>query len=531
MFLSALAFLGSRRAEGQDKSPWGDFWFSPVGIRTSSGVRVTPASAMRLSAVFACTKVVSQTFAVLPFKMFRRRPDGGRDREHTHWLARLMRTPNRWQSAFEWREMLQAHLCLRGNAFNEIFDDGRGAVTELIPIHPDRIKAEATELGYRYAITNPDGSVRRVERQRIWHIRALTLDGVCGLNPIEVAAEVMGVALSGQSYAGRFFANDARPAGWIEYEGKFATSEAKQFFRDTWQKLQGGANRGKTAVLEKGFKYNESKINLVDLQFLELMKQSRSEIAGIFNVPPHMIGDLERATFTNIEQQSLDFVNNCMQPWAERWESSIRTAFLSDDDSETYDIEFDFANLLRGDMAARTAYYSGNIQNGSLTRNEARISEGRNPLDGLDKPLQPVNMQGANDPAPVQPTNPPKPAPAPSPKPRKRRNEGDEQDETQAAAPTGRVEALARSAAERLARRETAALLSLLTSSAPPAELQAAMVKHAAVVQQSLGVSSAAAAAYVEARIADPIRADHAEDDIYSAAFSKLETLALEGTL
>lgn len=523
MFLSVFAFGGSRRADVGDRSPWGDFWFTPVGLKSSTGLRVTQASAMRLASVYACTKVISETFAAMPFRMYRRRADGGRDPETKHWLVRLMRQPNAWQTAFEWREMLQAHLCLRGNAFNEIFDDGRGAVTDLIPIHPDRIKAVASTTGYFYRITNPDGTTRDVPRGRIWHVRALTNDGVVGLNPIEVAAEVMGMALAGQSYAARFFANDARPAGWIEYDGKFADPNVKQTFRDGWQRMQGGSNRGKTAILEKGFKYHETAVNNADAQFLELMKQSRSEIAGIYRVPPHKIGDLERSTFSNIEQQSLDFIQDCMLPWAERWESSVETAFLTDTDLDTFEIEYDFSNLLRGDMAARTAYYSGNIMNGSLTRNEARIAEGRNPLPGLSEPLQPVNMQAPGSPPPepgAAPRTPPQPAPAPSPKPRKK------------AEAEGRTEALAHAAAERVARREAKELAAVLSKTPVLAdELVAFEAKHAAFVAQALGVSDDAAEQYIQARRDDPIRPTHAEEDVFATALPRLETLALKGTL
>jgi HK97 family phage portal protein len=521
MFLSAFAFGPSRRADGDfnDRSPFGGFWFSQIGMKSSAGIRVTQASAMRLSAVYGCTKVISESIAVLPFKMYRSRTDGGRDQVTDHWLVRLMRRPNRWQNGFEWREMMQGHLCLRGNAFNEIVDDGY-QVQELLPIHPDRIKAEGTDYGYRYAITNPDGSVRRVERQKIWHLRALTNDGVCGVNPIEAAAEVMGVALAGQSYAARFFANDARPGGWIEYDGKFADDTAKLTFRESWQKMQGGANRGKTAVLTKGFKYHELTVNNADAQFLELMKQSRSEIAGIYRVPPHKIGDLERATFANIEQQSMDFVQDCILPWSERWEASAEETFLTDAERDTLEIELDFMTLLRGDMQARTAYYTGNISNGSLTRNEARILEGRNPLDGLDKPLQPVNMQPAGEPAIApQPANPPQPAPAPSPKPRKKA-EADSED---------RMQALARAAATRVARKER----NLVESAGGDLEkMERAFGRHAIFVAAAMDLPPTVAEHYVAERIAFLRANEHMEmDDFEAVASLDLERLALTGEL
>lgn len=525
MFLSAFLFGGGRRADGLgDRSVFGDFWFSPVGMLTGSGRRVTSDAAMRLSAVFSCVKVRSESFAVLPFRMYRKRSDRGRDEILDHWLVRLMQRPNRWQTGFEWSEMMQAHLDLRGNGFNYIVNDGRGGIAELQPIHPDRVKAEAinTPDGFRYVVNMPDGTQRRYARSQIWHIKGLSQDGVCGLNPIEVAAEAMGVGLAGQSYASRFFANDARPGGWIELDGKFPDEKAKETFRESWQRAQGGRNRGKTAVLEKGFKYHELTVNNSDAQFLEVMKQNRSEIAGMFRVPPHKIGDLERATFTNIEQQSMDFVQDCMQPLSQRWESSIRVNLLPDAEAESIEIEYDFSVLLRGDMQARSSFYTGMINNGSMTRNQARVEEGWNPLPGLDEPLVPVNMQPASAPPPQpgkQPAQPPQPAPAPSPKPRKKA-EADE-----------RMQHLARGAADRLARREAAAIVAAVASDNWPDRVAEAMNKHAAVIEQALGVTPEAVAAYIEARKADPIRAGHEEEDIYSAALAKLEILALEGTL
>jgi HK97 family phage portal protein len=356
-------------------------------------MRVSPDSALRLAAVYACVRILAETMASLPMVVYQRRPDGGKDKVTDHWLYRLMaKRPNRFQNPFEWREMLQGHLVLRGNAYNQIITNSRGEIIELMPIHPDRVKIELLRSGeYRYRVTDRSGTEVILPRGQVWHLRGLSSDGLMGMSPIELARENLGMALAAQDYGARFFANDAKPTGgWIEFPGSFKDSEAKKVFRESYQQAQSGANRGKVLVLENGMKFHEVGVTNKDAQFLELRKFQITDIARLFRVPPHMIADLERATFSNIEQQSLEFVMHTMTPWAERWEASIESDLLLERDD--IEIEFDFANLMRGDAASRSSYYQSGIQNGWLTRNEARIAENLNPIDGLDQPLRPLNM-------------------------------------------------------------------------------------------------------------------------------------------
>ncbi|BBE50817.1 Phage portal protein, HK97 [Ferriphaselus amnicola] len=391
-------FLSRWRASSSDRSPWGDFWFEPVSARSSSGMRVSADAALRLSAVYAAVRILSETMASLPFVLYRQRADGGKERVTEHWLYDLFaKRPNRFQNPFEWREMLQGHLALRGNAYNRIVSNARGEIIELMPIHPDRIRMELLPNGdYRYRVTDRLGNETIVPRGEIWHLRGLSSDGLLGMSPIELARESIGMALAAQDYGARFFANDAKPTGgWIEFPGSFKDNDAKRVFRESYQQAQSGANRGKVLVLENGMKFHEVGVTNKDAQFLELRKFQITDIARLFRVPPHMIGDLDRATFSNIEQQSLEFVMHTMTPWAERWEASIEADLLLDDDK--LEVEFDFANLMRGDAASRAGYYQSGIQNGWLTRNEARIAENLDPIDGLDEPLRPLNMVENSD--------------------------------------------------------------------------------------------------------------------------------------
>lgn len=409
MFISRF-----RAGAGGDRTPWGSFWFEPVTARTTSGMRVGPEHAMQLPVVFACVRVLAETFGVLPIKLYRRGSDGKKKPVTKHWLLDLLcGAPNQWQTPYEWREMLQGHLALRGNAFNRIVSAPDGSIRALIPMHPDRMRLEPlagkSEFDFRYKYTDRNGDVTYYAASEIWHLRGLSSDGVVGLNPIELARESVGLGLAAQGYGARFFANDATPGGgWIEFPGTFKDKAARENFRESYQNAQLGVNRGKAAVFEGGMKWHALGVTNKDSQFLEARQFSVSDIARMFRVQPHLVGDLSKATFSNIEQQSLEFVIYTMTPWAARWESSIKSQLLLSDDADI-EVEFDFAALLRGDAAGRSAYYHNGILDGWMTRNEARASENMEPMDALDEPLMPLNMvpvSQAGKTGPVDPENP-----------------------------------------------------------------------------------------------------------------------------
>lgn len=401
MFLTKM-----RASAADDRSPYGDFWFTPVAARSATGLRVSPDRAMQLPAVLACVRVLAESFSILPLRVYRN-VGSTRQRLTKHWLIDLLaRHPNPYQTPFEWREMMQGHLALRGNAYNQIIANRSGNITALMPLHPDRVKIEfigAGAFNYRYRYTDHDGVERPLARGEVWHLRGLSSDGVMGLSPIALARESAALGLAAQEYGARFFQNDAKPGGgWIEFPGKFKDKPARDTFRESWQEAQSGLNRGKIAILEYGMKFHELGLTNKDSQFLEARQFQVGDVARIFRVPPHLIGDLSKATFSNIEQQSLDFVIHTMTPWAERWESSIETSLLLEDEADI-EVEFDFTALLRGDQQARALYYHNGVLDGWMTRNEARDREGMEPLDGLDEPLRPLNMveeSQANDPPP-----------------------------------------------------------------------------------------------------------------------------------
>lgn len=452
MFLTRIR---ASAAEDADRTPWGNWWFQELGSRAMSGVQVTGDTALGLPTVLACVKVLAESFACMPFVMYRQRAtDTGRGtKDRRHWLYRLLaKRPNAYQSPFEWRLMLMGHLALRGNAYCQITANARGEITDLLPLHPARMTVRMLKTGdWVYDYSDANGKTITYLRHEVWHLRGMSGDGIMGYSPIRLAAEAIGEGLSMQAYSARFFGNDAKPGGWIEYPGHFSTSEKKLAFRDSWQQMQGGGNRGKVAVLERGMKFHEVGVSNDDAQFIESRSLKNEDICRIFRVPQHMAGILARSTNNNIEHQGIEFWTGTMLPVAELWEASVETFLLGQDGTDLveYDTEFDMSRMLRGDTAARTAYYASRMQWSSITPNEVRIAEGDDPLDlpGMDTPIRPVNMvpmgQTVTAPEPTDPGGQDDPAPP-------------AQQPDDAAAANARLHLMVTSASSRLARRAAA---------------------------------------------------------------------------
>lgn len=394
MLVSLFRGRGARADDGgsSDRSVFGNFWFEPVGLRTLSGARVTPNSAMALPIIWACVGKLSKSFAVMPFDLFEPLEPRGRKRRRDHWLYRLIaKSPNPWQSPFDFKVMLMGHLALRGNAFCQITSNARGEITELLPLHPDRMTIEVMPGGaWRYRYTDQDNKPIYYTRGDVWHLKWMSDDGIVGRSPIEIAREAIGEGLAMQSYSSRFFANDTRPGGWIEYPGKFSDESAKETFKQSWQKAYGGPNLRKVAVLERGMKYHQLALNNADAQFVEARAAKAAELPRIWDIPPHKVGVLDKATNNNIEHQSIEFWTDCIWPWAKMWADSM-DAFLLGADSGL-DAEFDIKPMMRGDGTSRATRIRSLVLAGVMMRNEGREEEGYDPLEGLDTPLAPLNM-------------------------------------------------------------------------------------------------------------------------------------------
>lgn len=368
-----------------------DFWYGPVAALSASGATVSADTALRLSVVFACVRVLSESVAKIPLRVMR----GVNEVVTDHPLSTLIaRRPNRWQTAFEFREMLQAHLSLRANAFAQIVYGRGGDVAELVPLHPDRVTIEQIgDFAVRYIVRDWQGQSRAFVQAEVLHLRQLPIDGFSGLSTVMAQRESIGSALSAQDYAGKFFKNGARHGGnWIEMPGKFESDEARAKFRSSWSASLSGANAYSTPIMDRGMKLHELGMTNTDAQFIESRKYSDSDLCRMFLVPPHMVGILDRATNNNIEQQSAEFYQGTLMGLFRRWEESLEVQLLTDDDAQSLRIEFDVKQLLRANSDARSKYLHNAIIDGWMTRNEARLEEGYEPLAGLDEPLHPLNM-------------------------------------------------------------------------------------------------------------------------------------------
>ena len=444
-------FISRIRADaGGDRSPSGSFWFEPIGARTGSGLRVTPDAAMALPAVWACVNVLAKSFAVMPFNLWEP-SELTRKKRTDHWLYKLIcKAPNRFQSPHEWKMMLMGHLALRGNSYQQIGERG-GAINELLPLHPDRMKMELLDNGsYRYRYTDQFGKEVVFLRSEIWHLRGLSNDGIVGLSPIEVAREAVGEGLAMQGYSSRFYHNDARPRGVINFDGRFADKSARQTFKESWQESQGGRNAGKIAVLEKGMSYQELKLTNADSQYLESRGANLSDIARIFGLPPHKVGDLSKSTNNNIEHQSIEFWTDAMHPWGCCVASSMEFALLGPD--TTLDCEFDIRPLMRGDGKTRSERLNRLVLGGILKPNEGRAEEGYDPEPGGDVLLRPLNMGTVNDDGSVEAPEPPEVETEDTPGGPTQPG-GESPDGTDRTGPESRMVALLSGNASRMARR------------------------------------------------------------------------------
>ena len=305
---------------------------------SSAGKRVNERSAMQMTAVYSCVRILAEAVAGLPLHLYRYKEDGGKEKAIDHPLYLLLHDePNPEMSSFVFRETLMTHLLLWGNAYAQIIRNGKGEVIALYPLMSDRMTVDRDRDGklyYEYTVSTDDaptvkGTVVRLKPSDVLHIPGLGFDGLVGYSPIAMAKNAIGMAIACEEYGAKFFANGAAPGGVLEHPG---TIKDPQRVRESWQSTFGGSgNANKIAVLEEGMKYTPIGISPEQAQFLETRKFQINEIARIFRVPPHMVGDLEKSSFSNIEQQSLEFVKYTLDPWVVRWEQSLTRSLLSTD--------------------------------------------------------------------------------------------------------------------------------------------------------------------------------------------------------
>ena len=368
------------RDKPQNRTVGSNFTFFMGG--STSGKPVNERSAMQMTAVYSCVRILAEAIAGLPLHIYKYNEDGGKEKAIDHPLYLLLHDePNPEMSSFVFRETLMTHLLLWGNAYAQIIRNGKGEVIALYPLMPNKMTVDRDENGqlyYTYQRANEEahtmeGSSVILKPYDVLHIPGLGFDGLVGYSPIAMAKNAIGMAIACEEFGAKFFANGAAPSGVLEHPG---TIKDPSKVRDAWQSQFGGSsNSGKVAVLEEGMKYTPISISPEQAQFLETRKFQINEIARIFRVPPHMVGDLEKSSFSNIEQQSLEFVKYTLDPWVLRWEQSMARALFTIDEKKEYFIKFNLEGLLRGDYQSRMNGYSIARQNGWMSANDIRELE------------------------------------------------------------------------------------------------------------------------------------------------------------
>ncbi len=360
-------------------SPKNSFWSSPYSFffgASSSGKAVNEKTALQTTAVYACVRILAETIASLPLHTYRY-STGGKEKAQDHPLYYLLHSePNPEMTSFVFRETLMGHLLLWGNAYAQIIRDGRGRVLGLYPLLPSKMLVNRTDQGILYYQYEKDGQTYFLPDTDVIHIPGLGFDGLVGYSPIAMAKNAIGMAIATEEYGAKFFANGASPGGVLEHPG-VVKDPGK--IRESWNAVyQGSGNAHRVAVLEEGMKFQPIGIPPEQAQFLETRKYQLNEIARIFRIPPHMIGDLEKSSFSNIEQQSLEFVMYTLDPWVIRWEQAISRVLFSDSEKRQYFVKFNVDGLLRGDYQSRMNGYAVGRQNGWLSANDIRELENLN---------------------------------------------------------------------------------------------------------------------------------------------------------
>jgi HK97 family phage portal protein len=413
--------MGARLARTNDTTSdalnWSDWgWSTP----TAAGVAVNQASAMQVSAVFACVSIISYDLAKLGASIFRGDRMGKRTKAKDHYLYSLMQKPAPWLTWFEFCGMLQCSVLLRGNGYAVIIRDYRGQPTMLVPINPDRVALwEAPDGSLFYMVTRSGlhemavlaNEPLLIQSEDIFHLKALTMNGLLGLSPIGMARESIGLAIAQEQLASRWSGNSAKPSGILTTDQKLSPEAATRLAND-WKTLNSGLfNAGKTAILEQGLKWQPLSMTMQDMEFIASRQFQLAEIGRIYRMPPHMLGEMTRTAGNSITQLAQEYLNYTLSTWIEMWEQ--RAQFTFDIDPDEMFIEFDVGRLLRADIATR--YAANRVALGGtgwMTINEVRSNEGQDGVEGGDTVFRPVNTAPVDSdlfeaqPDPADPTVP-----------------------------------------------------------------------------------------------------------------------------
>lgn len=368
-------------------------WFG--GSNTISGAHVTSDTAMRVATVYACVSKISKTMATMPLILYREdKTKGVKTRDLMHPLYKMLYCrPNRMQTSFDWVFMMHSHLMLRGNAYSYIQPGPAQGIQQLIPLHPDRVRpfwVDQDNFTFAYEYSPPNGGQPVVLLpSEVLHLRDWAPDGLTGLSRITQHRETVGFAMTLGEHGARLFANGVQSSGVLKHPGELGDNAFTRLKKQWAERYSGAKNAGTTIILEEGMSFEQLSMTNVDAQYIEQQKFTRSQICSLFDTPPHMIGDLDRATFSNIEQQSLEFAVFTMLPWVRNWEQALERDVIYD---PAQCVRFMMQGLVRGDMGSRYKSYAIGRQWGWLSANDVRRLEDQDPIPDGDIYLTPMNM-------------------------------------------------------------------------------------------------------------------------------------------
>lgn len=370
------------------------------GRATSSGMTVTSDTAMQTSTVYACVTILAQTLAMLPIAVKRYRPDGGTDLAPGHRLFKQLKIrPNRWQTSFEFREMMEAARLLRGNAYAYIVPTPGRGVNELVPLHPDSVhpfvvgpdgastfmtaNSPPPEKGSKlyYSLSGLTGVESVLAQDEVLHVRGISHNGIVGLNPIQLHRESIGLAMATEEHGARLFSNGAQIGGVLEHP-KVLGDEAYRHLKEAWDATRTGVgNAHKTAILEEGMKFTKVGMTSEDAQFLDTRKYQVEDIARIFNTPLVLLGHSgdKSSTYASAEQMFMSFTRHTMTPNVTRWEQALERDLFYPTEHGVFTVDMDLDEMMRGDAVARATYLTARFNMASMTPDEIRRYEGENP--------------------------------------------------------------------------------------------------------------------------------------------------------
>jgi HK97 family phage portal protein len=369
-----------------------------LGIDSKEAITVEAAEA--IATMFSCNRVICETVGSMPCHLYQRIGDGKKQRADKHPLYRIIRRrPNSHQTPIEFFEYMQRSLGLRGNAYAKIVRRGNAQVESLEPLHPDSVKVLVSDDGLNsvsYEYMNPKRQKVVYDSSEILHLKICSDDGFRGRSIIDISSQVFRTANATETYTEKLFTNTARPSGILKMSQAGLKKDQIDRLKKDWNDAYSGQNNiGKTVILEAGMDWQALGLTNEQLQLIEQQKFSSTEICRLWRMPPHLVGDLEKATFSNIEQQALEFMTFTMVPWMVRWEQALMK-LLKESEEETFYFEFQPANFLRGDLQSRYNAYNVGRNGGWLSVNEIRDLENMNAIEVSDDPgnqyLMPLNM-------------------------------------------------------------------------------------------------------------------------------------------